>query len=536
MNKIKMIYLIILFGFLLRVYGISWDQGFHFHPDERMLLMVAERINFFKNLNPNFFNYGSLPIYLLKGVSQIIDVIFKIHLSNYQGMLYVGRSISIFSEIITIYFIYKIGLVIFKKEKTALWSALIYAISFFPIQNSHFFVTDVLLNTQIVVLLYLLIKLFNSRSKKYFILIFFCAMIFAAMMATKFTSLVLLPVILMVIVLRQTIKKEYLKVFYGLFVFTICSSIFFFIFMPYAFINFSTFFKDVTLQTKMNSNPYIFPYTLQYVGTPPYLYYLKNIFLWGLGPIISSLSLVGIIFFIKNNLSKKNLVKSPYLLLVVYYLFYFLVIGRSSVKFMRYLLPLYPFLSLMTGYALSRIKIYKWFLALAFLWTILFVNIYSKEHTRLTASQWINNNIPIGSTLSIEHWDDLLPAFNSSRYKYVEMNLYDLPDNNLKWNLINQKIDQADYIILASNRLYIPLQKLSDCSKYSSCYPKTAEYYKKLFSGKLGFTKVAEFTVYPGIRIGDWKLEIKDDSADESFTVYDHPKIIIFKKNHVSNK
>ena len=30
----------------------------------------------------------------------------------------------------------------------------------------------------------------------------------------------------------------------------------------------------------MNSDAYIFPYTLQYVDTTPYIYYLKQIFLW----------------------------------------------------------------------------------------------------------------------------------------------------------------------------------------------------------------------------------------------------------------
>jgi len=46
----------------------------------------------------------------------------------------------------------------------------------------------------------------------------------------------------------------------------------------------------------------------------------------------------------------------------------------------------------------------------------------------------------------------------------------------------------------------------------------------------LGFQKIAEFTSYPRLELGTWKLEFADLSADESFTVYDHPRVIIFQK------
>lgn len=141
-------------------------------------------------------------------------------------------------------------------------------------------------------------------------------------------------------------------------------------------------------------------------------------------------------------------------------------------------------------------------------------------------------NIPPGSTIATEHWDDRLPLSGGERFEYVELPLYEQPDDQNKWRLINANFNQADYIVLASNRLFTPLPKLANCSRTPErCYPLTTEYYEQLFAGKLGFTKVADFTSRP--TLPDWLggLEIVDDNADESFTVYDHPHVIIFKRN-----
>ena len=532
-NKVIFVF-ILLSAFFIRIFGLNWDQGFHLHPDERMLIMVADRIIFFKNFNPDFFNYGSLPIYLLKGLSQLIDFVFHSDLANYSGMLVVGRMISVFLDLITICLIYKIGKLLFKENKIAIFSSLFYSIAFFPIQNSHFFVVDVLLNTLITGLIYLLLVYSKSPSIKKVVTF---GIIFAAMMATKFTAIIFLPIIIGV-VLWKTIK-QWKNLIISLITFCLTFLTFYFLFMPYAFLEFQKFSSDVSQQLKMSSDPYIFPYTLQYVGTLPYWYYIKNILLWGLGPIISILSIFGFLNFIRFYIFSRLKWNKLQIIFLCFYLFYFLIIGRSAVKFMRYMLPLYPLFAIMAGFGLYQIKksknrIFKFltiiFLLHTLLWSFMFVNIYSQEHTRISATNWITQNIPNGSIIATEHWDDGLPLIGGENYTTESLTLYDLPDDEKKWIVMNEKLNRANYIIIASNRLYIPLQKLADCKKYKSCYPMTADYYQKLFSGKLNFKKVAEFSAYPELNIFNIKFKINDDSADESFTVYDHPKIIIFKK------
>ena len=75
--KFYIIFLLIIgLGLILRIYGLNWDQGHHFHPDERAITMFALPLElpptlsgFFSpesSWNPHFFAYGSLPLYLLK--------------------------------------------------------------------------------------------------------------------------------------------------------------------------------------------------------------------------------------------------------------------------------------------------------------------------------------------------------------------------------------------------------------------------------------------------------------------------------------
>jgi len=66
-------------------------------------------------MNPDFFNYGSLPIYILKGITQFIDSIFHTHTSTYDGMLLIGRYLAVFAESISLLFIYNIARKLFSK-------------------------------------------------------------------------------------------------------------------------------------------------------------------------------------------------------------------------------------------------------------------------------------------------------------------------------------------------------------------------------------------------------------------------------------
>ena len=182
-----------------------------------------------------------------------------------------------------------------------------------------------------------------------------------------------------------------------------------------------------------------------------------------------------------------------------------------------------------------------------------FLSIYSRPHSRVSASEWIYENIPPHSAIAVEHWDDGLPLTldalrNNGLYTFITLPLYN-PDSAQKWQTILPLIRRSDYIILTSNRLWRSL------SAIPLRFPQTTRYYQSLFNGSLGLKQIAVFSSYPCLLpkkfdpswINSQKtdltppslaltstpychLALNDDGAEESFTVYDHPKVVIFQK------
>ena len=154
-------------------------------------------------------------------------------------------------------------------------------------------------------------------------------------------------------------------------------------------------------------------------------------------------------------------------------------------------------------------------------------------------------------------WDDAIPlpidGFNSFDYSNgiyrsdlnFEMYFDDGADKLARFENI---LDQADYIYITSNRQYATTVRVPER------YPLTTEFYRNLmgcpasndliscyyvatpgmYNGGLGFVLVdiaqSEPTIGP--------FTFNSQFAEEAFTVYDHPKVLIFKKtaNYSSDK
>ncbi len=559
--KILLLGIFLLAG-IFRLYNINWDQGNHLHPDERAIVMTVDKLKFPQSLteflspastwNPHFFAYGSFPMYLLRITGDSLGLIDP-SFAQYDAITLVGRFISTLADIFTVFILFMLGKKLFD-DKVGLLAAFFYSISVLPIQLSHFFAVDTILTCFVIATLYSLLAFYEKPTVKKSL---FVGLFFGLSLATKVSALVLLASIVLALVVDFVLiflkiphhPKRWLPHLpnslkhlfkFGIIICFITVAVLVLL-EPYALIDFKAFWLQTLQQSTLTNNPFYFPYTLQFVGKTPYIYELRNVFFWGLGPFISTLSFTGLIYLITQLFNdRKNPRFAKAIILLAFFLGYFFVVGKFAVGFMRYMLPVYPLFALSAGvlfckliYSIKstnlRITLGYLLLAACLIWPLSFMHIYQKNNTRTDATNWINQNIPRGSTLAIEHWDDSLPMQGQENYNMLTLPLYDI-DNDQKWILINQQLEDADYVILASNRLSGPIRRLTDCSKLppDRCYTKASAYYKNLLDENLGFTKVAEFTNYPTIPI--LNIPIVDENADESFSVIDHPKVMIFQK------
>src|SRR5260370_5942229 len=93
-----------LLGLALRLYGLNWDQGNSFHPDERQIMFHVTVLSWPHSLaqfldpvnsplNPHFFAYGSFPLYLLAGLGNILTRLL-VSLLKLTNLTLVGRVVN----------------------------------------------------------------------------------------------------------------------------------------------------------------------------------------------------------------------------------------------------------------------------------------------------------------------------------------------------------------------------------------------------------------------------------------------------------
>ncbi len=599
---------------VLRFHGIDWDAGHGFHPDERSfylragcmydlltespgyaacladhpetetgfpsisVLLDADR----SPLNPHWFPLGSSLIYVLTAIRLAVEPFTDI---GSLDLRFAGRTLSALADLGSVFLVYALGRRMFG-WKVGLLAAGLAAVAVIHVQNSHFYRPETFSVCFVLLSLWGMLRLMEGRRLGDSLLL---GALVGLSMAPKVSVLPLLAPLAVAYGywLLDSCGGRWREVHPSLLLRLaghgalagLCALAVFFILTPYALLDFRAFLGDLAAQANMANHAGLWPFTIQYVDTTPFLYQLRQSVVWGLGIPLGVAAWLSIPFTILMAW-RYPATRRWDLLLLAWVVPQFLFLESFEVRFLRYVFPLVPVLLLLAArmmwwlaergrdisggagiaapdpresWLISRGKGAAFPAAVVLLgavvlsaafYSLAFQNVYRQEHPAVRAGKWFAENAPPGSNVvSDNHWDEFIPGlYRSSVWQFPAYE----PDTADKMVTLSGKLAGADYLVFYSQRPYASVMR--DPERF----PFTTEYYRQLFRGDLGFRLERSFTTYPsflGVEFRDsgfaWSglpvpeglpvrsgwLSLPLGYADDNVVGYDHPLTLVFRND-----
>ncbi len=560
----------------LRLYGIDWDGGALYHPDERAILSHTYDLSLpplddlgvlldadESPLNPRWFPYGTLPIYALKALQIALSPVTDLDIVELSK---VGRVLSALADTATVFMVYRLGLLLFSR-RVGLLAAALTGLAVLHIQLSHFFAAETFQTLFIVAGLYFMVQVVRRARPRDSL---WAGLFVGLAMATKVSSApIFLPLALAHVFAawRQApvhavpfdVPSAWWRAAIAFAGAVAVAAAAFVVTEPYAILDWARFSDAFIEQSEMVRRIRDYPYTRQYVDTVPFVYHAWHLSLFGLGPLLGLVSLAGLAWASAKTFWRGGAELTVILAFLVPLL---LITGLFEVKFLRYLLPAAPLMvilgaaMLFEGHDWLRARaqsLTRWaaaavgvvVLTTAF-YALGYVAMYAVPHPANQASEWLNEHAPEGSLLLREHWEEGLRGLEP--FEQRELPLYN-PDTPQKIAGVAEDLAEADYVYFYSSRLFGTIPRLP--GDYPIPYGMTRAFYPMLFAGELGYELVhveqkypsllgvslvndvygrADLTPPAGIDAFDpGGLRVHMGFADESFSVYDHPQVLVFQ-------
>ena len=637
--RLDLILLALLVGLSLffRLWGLDWDDGGLYHPDERAILLRVSEMTFpFGDLgslfsvesvwNPGWFPYGSLPLYLLKAAGFLAPPFFEnpplIELAQ------AGRVVSALLDTLTVVFVYLIGRRLFGRWEGLLAATMI-GLAVLHIQQSHFFVSDLMLGTFIMGGLYFLSKAALSPGERRGTYKRFAvaALFFGMALASKFSALPFAFVFVVAAALWALPEHRREPVLFAIgavalvgmavgfsqpvfWVLGVAGAlgllawagsrlvraaeedpdlvprllhaakllllaagvtvVVFTILQPYAWIDYRTYVGDIGNEGEMVRRIADLPYTRQYIETTPYFYHVQQLALWGVGLPLGILMWAGFAFSIVVALRRRD---PRHLLMLAWVAPYFATVGAFDVKFLRYMLPITPLLAVMSASLVSEAPHHParappprparrpgpeatFRLHPARRRPCPHAPLCRELHARLRRPPPRHRRreldpraVPVAGhghrqgALGRRPWRRPATDSTATGSASLRSTTPTIQSSATAWR---GSWPMPIYLVFYSNRMYGTIPRLPER------YPATSDYYHALFRGELGFELAHFETAYPNLfgvalkhdtfgrpglpeppALRDYKQNAVDLNlgfADESYSVYDHPLVLVFEK------
>jgi hypothetical protein len=491
----KYLVVVMLLTLLSRFIGLNWGQGYFFHPDENNMASAVSGLSL-TNLNPHFFAYGQFPLYL---------AFFSLFPFTGDHPLFsvsvlVLRFWSAIFSLLFLFFAFKIGQTLFKKNSSSFIFLILLIFSPGLIQLAHFGTTESILCLVFIANLYYSLKIFNHPRLSDFIL---AALFTGIGLSSKITAIFfILPLFLAAIFTKKLLY---------FFTYLLISLYLFVLFSPYNWIDFRSFFSTISYETAIATGATSVFYTRQFIGTTPYFFQLSKIFPYTSGLFVFIFSFLGFFSFIKK--IPKNI--KAWFIVLFSSLVYFLCFGFIFAKWTRFMTPVFFIFPFFTALFLDRLKnLPKIILViLCCLPGIVFWLNYLRPDIRLLTAADINRRLPPDSSLLSES-GNVFPLPLSTNLKVTDFDFNNLDFNQANQTQLNSLVAISDYILIPSRRIFK--------NQTMPLFPQSADYYQKLFNGTLDFQLIKTYQPF--------SLFLNPENAEETYSVFDQPTLRLFKK------
>jgi 4-amino-4-deoxy-L-arabinose transferase-like glycosyltransferase len=369
---LSLVILLSLFGLLLRAHNLEHGRGHH--PDERHMVMVTEAIDFSENLNPKSFAYGSFPYYLNRAAAEAVAWVTG-ERPHYENLFVVGRSLSVGFGVMTILLSYWLAVSLYADRFVGVIAATFTTLNVLHIQLSRFFAVDIMLAALALGALCIMTKLVESGKLRWYAL---AGVVCGIALGTKLSGLLLLAPLggaFIVLLINATNRGRQGVQFVGLLLALVCFVAAFLAVEPFAWLDFHEFVRQNREQADMARGARQLPYTIQYVGTTPFLYPLEQMFRYTMGPFLALSVFAGVLYAlarhawfsagavvrattdvdsstVRSVLHALTYAPRGELLILIWILVVYFSTAGLLVKYPRYLLPLYPELFILAAVAL----------------------------------------------------------------------------------------------------------------------------------------------------------------------------------------
>ena len=365
----------------LRLYGIDWDQGHGFHPDERSFYLRAD--DMFRvlteapgyetwlaqwpemraglpnietalsaersPLNPHWFPLGSILIYALVLIRSVAELFTD---WAAMDMRFAGRTLAALADAASVALVFAIGRRMYGKW-TGLLAAALTAFAVIHIQHAHFYRPEPFTVLTSLAALWAMLRFMDTRRVRDAALL---GVLVGLAMAPKVSVAPILAPLALVflwswkdraggrwgdLTVWSALKFAPLVLLAGL-----LALVAFFITTPYAFLDFSAFVADIRAQAGMAREAGHWPFTWQYADTPAFWYQIRQTSVWGLGLPLGIVAWLAAPFTAWRAW-RGGLTQRFDLLLLAWAVPAFVFLELFEVKFLRYVFPLMPFYVLM---------------------------------------------------------------------------------------------------------------------------------------------------------------------------------------------